>query len=458
VRPNLGTMPTAPTSRVAAAASLLLTLQACTEVDPARANCVAGLWRSATDAAFALNVREAATLRITAFDGRVWTLAPQDAHWRGSAGQTAASADAMLDDRNCSNGKLWLTHERERIELRKVALEQRAVRFASGTETLTGKLVVPAGAEPEALVVLLHGSEARSGIAANPLQYLLPSQNIAAFVFDKRGTGNSAGAYTQNLKVLASDASHAVLAARRALGRPAKTVLMGGSQGAWVAPLTAATAQTGARPDRVIAAYGLAQPPIEEDREEVFDDLRRKGFGDAATLAKAREITDAAAAVMRSNFKSGLDRLDSLKAKYGNEPWYGAIEGEFTGDFLAMPSWFLGLIGPFFDEGMTWDYDPRPVIEHLDTPMLWVLAGQDSEAPPRTTLQFLRRLQTEKARPIDIAVFDRAEHAMVLFRETAGERTPTAFAPGYFALLATWIRSNELPPAQPDVMNYPKLR
>lgn len=442
--------------RIAAVAAALLALQACTKtVDPARARCVAGLWQTSEGIAFALNLREAASLRITAFDGRAWTLAPDATHWRGGAGQTATGSDARLDDRNCNTGALQLTLGSRRTDLRKVPLDQREIRFRSGTESLTGKLVVPAS-EPHALLVLVHGSENRSAIAANPLQYLMASQGIAVFVFDKRGTGASEGAFTANLRILARDAQHAIAAARRALNKPGtKTVLMGGSQGAWVAPLAAATASSpDARPDRVIAAYGLAQPPIEEDREEVFDDLRRKGFGDDATLGKAREITDATAAVMRSNFKSGLDRLGALKTKYGSEPWYVAIEGDFTGDFLSMPTWFLGLVGPFLDEGMLWDYDPRPVIERLDTPMLWVLAGQDSEAPHATTLEILRRWQTEKARPIDIAVFQRAEHAMVLFRETAGKRTPTAVAPGYFALLAAWIRDDNLPPVQPDVTTF----
>lgn len=446
------------TSRLAAAAILLAALQACTEVDPDRAHCIAGQWLAADGTPFALNVREAASLRITAFDGRVWTLAPEETHWRGSAGQSAANSDAILDDGRCSTGTVTLRFKGTPIELRKAQLEQREVLFTSAKESLRGKLVVPAGGEPEGLVVLLHGSETRSAIAANPLQYLLPARNIATFVFDKRGTGDSAGSYTHNLKVLADDASQAVVAARNALRRPARTVLMGGSQGAWVAPLAAATAPRAARPDRVIAAYGLAQSPLEEDREEVFDDLRRKGFADPATLAKAREITDATAAVMRSNFTTGLDRLDALKAKYGNERWYGAIEGDFTGDFLSMPSWFLGFIGPFLDEGMTWDYDPRQVIERLDIPMLWVLAGQDSEAPHTTTLDILRGLQTDQSRPIDIVVFKQAEHAMVLFRESGGERTPTAFAPGYFALLASWIRSDALPPPQLDITMFPRER
>lgn len=285
---------------------------------------------------------------------------------------------------------------------------------------------------------------------------MLPAQGIAAFVFDKRGTGKSGGSYTQNFERLALDGVQALSVARAALDRPnMKFGFMGGSQGAWVGPLAAARARGDARPHFVIAAYGLAQTPLEEDREEVFDDLRRRGFGDAATLAKAQEITDATAAVMRSNFATGLDRLDALKQKYGAERWYEAIEGEFTGDFLAMPSWLLSIIGPYFDEGTSWDYDPRPVIADLEMPALWVLAGKDSDAPSATTLEILRRFQIEQTRPIDIALFPEAEHAMVSFREQNGERTPMGFVPGYFGLLATWIKTGQLS-ADPGIQTFPR--
>ena len=445
-----------PTSIILLTAIFVASLTSCTDVDPVRSRCLSGLWRSDTGEAFAFNVREDGSLRIVGIGGRVWTLTLDGPRWRGGAGQGWGKIEATLEDSRCAKGELRLSHAGGTIDLVAVALSQRDARFTAAGETLAGKLILPKEGEPAALVVLLHGSEKRSAVASNPLQYLLPAQGIAAFVFDKRGTGKSGGTYTQNLERLALDGLEALGIARAALGRPnMKFGFMGGSQGAWVAPLAAARARGDARPDFVIAAYGLAQTPLEEDREEVFDDLRRKGFGDTATLAKAREITDATAAVMRSNFASGLDRLDALKQKYGAERWYEAIDGEFTGDFLAMPSWLLAIVGPYLDEGMSWDYDPRLVIAGLEAPMLWVLAGKDSEAPSATTLEILRRFQSEQTRPIDIALFPDAEHGMVTFHEQKGERTPTGFVPGYFSLLATWIKTGQLP-ADSGIQTFPK--
>ncbi|MEQ1868012.1 MAG: alpha/beta hydrolase, partial [Micropepsaceae bacterium] len=367
-----------------ASAATCLALAACAQVDERRTACLAGLWQSEPDKTFALNVREDSSIRVTAFDGRVWTLEISADRWSGSQGQGGSNTTdpVTLDDAQCQIGRLLLTQKTATSELRRVELEQHIVKFRSDTETLTGKLVVRKGYTPDNLVVLLHGSEKRSAVAANPLQYLLPSKGIAAFVFDKRGTGRSSGEYTHNFELLARDGVAALATAHSALGgRNITAGFLGGSQGAWVAPLAAARTPKNARPRFVIAAYGLGQGPLEEDREEVFDDLRRHGFGDAATLAKAREITDATATVMRTNFVDGFDRLNTLKDKYGHEPWYSTIEGEFTGDFLWMPSWLLAVVGPFFEEGMIWDYDPLPIIESLPMPMLWVLAGKDTEAP-----------------------------------------------------------------------------
>lgn len=426
-------------------AAMLVALAGCTEIDPQRSTCVAGLWQTQDGVTAAANVREDNTLRITAFDGRAWTLAPEEQRWRGSLGQKSGTGDTIVDDRACGDGRLTMTFRGTTLTWARTPLTERRVAFHSGGTALQGKLVLPNGAEPKSLVVLLHGSEKRSALASNPLQYLLPSQGVAVFAYDKRGTGNSQGSYTQNFDALARDAVAALAAARKALNKPGVPIgLQGGSQGAWIVTLAAARAPATAKPDFVVAAYGLAQKPLDEDREEVFDDLRRRGFGDPAVLAKAREITDATAAVMVSGFNTGFERLDALKEKYQGEPWYAAVEGDFTGDFLSMPGWLLQLVGPVIDDDTTWNYDPLPDIKKLPMPVLWVLAGKDSEAPSTTTLAILQQLQRQGHATIDIALFPEAEHAMVTFTERNFERTPTGIVPGYFTLLAGWCNDRQL--------------
>jgi pimeloyl-ACP methyl ester carboxylesterase len=226
----------------------------------------------------------------------------------------------------------------------------------------------------------------------------------------------------------------ALTTARKLAGQLAGEVgFVGGSQAGWIEPLAAMKVKT----DFVLVGFGLVESPLAEDREEVFDDLRSAGY-DEDVIAKAREITDATAKVMSSGFTQGFEELDAVRAKYGSEPWYEKIKGEYSGDLLRYPNWLLRLVGPWFDMGTSWTYDPRPALEAYHGPHLWVLAGRDSVAPSEITLRILREVQASHPN-LDIVVFPNTDHGIVEFEEKDGERTPTRFADGYFQLLADWI-------------------
>jgi hypothetical protein len=288
------------------------------------------------------------------------------------------------------------------------------------------------GAIPVA--VMVHGSERDSAILFNRLQHLLPASGVGVFVYDKRGTGKSEGSYSQDFHLLSDDAVAALKKARELAGELASEVgFEGGSQAGWVAPLAGQKAKA----DFVVVGYGLAESPLAEDREEVFDDLRKAGYGEDV-IAKAREITDATGRVMASDFTQGFDQLDAVRAKYGKEPWYAKIEGEYTGDFLAYPNWALRLLGPIVDVGTSWEYDPVPTLRAFDKPHLWVLAGRDSSAPSANTLRILREVQASRP-SLDVVMFPTADHGILEFEEKDGERVHTRFSEGYFRLVADWI-------------------
>jgi alpha/beta superfamily hydrolase len=177
----------------------------------------------------------------------------------------------------------------------------------------------------------VHGAEHTSARDTYALQRLLPSVGIGAFVYDKRGTGASAGKYTQDFDVLADDAAAAMREARRISGRRAgRRGYQGGSQGGWVAPLAAMRMPV----DFVIVSFGLAVSVIDEDQQEVALEMRLKGHN-AAEIAKALEVADAAEAVIESAFTEGFERFDMVRAKYRSEPWYKDVHGNYT--YLLLP-------------------------------------------------------------------------------------------------------------------------
>lgn len=312
------------------------------------------------------------------------------------------------------------------------------ITFASGSERLYGELVLPAQGVPKAIAVLQYGSGLDSAVLNNFVQYMLPLDGIAVFVFDKRGTGRSTGQPTADFRLLAADMAAAVDAVRRrpeAAGVPLG--LMGESQGGWVAPLAA----TMRKVDFVVASYSLAVSPEAEDRDEVAQSV--DAFGPAA-VDGAEALHRAATRVAVSRFAEGLDELERLKARYRGEPWFAKVGGDYTGPLVATPAAEMGKLRAVFDAylaGIDLNYAPEPVLKRLDVPTLFVLAGEDTEAPHEATLAVLQGLQKGGA-PIDVAVFPHADHAMIAVSGPLEDHTRLGrMAPGYFDLLADWIKA-----------------
>jgi uncharacterized protein len=384
-------------------------------------------------------------LRMVMMNGLTWRLVPMSPNasevpdrFLTSPGWGEApplSPLGPVEFGSCADGTMTaLTHRPPDLAARRETFDVTDATFESHGLRLVGRLVMPRleGAIPVA--VLIHGSERDSAVLFNRLQYLLPANGIGVFVYDKRGTGKSEGRYTQDFHLLSDDAAAALTKARAMAGTLASEVgFQGGSQAGWVIPLAARKTKA----DFAVVGYGLAESPLAEDREEVFDDLRRAGYGEDV-IAKAREITDATARVMASDFTEGFDKLDAVRAKFEKEPWYSEIKGEFSGDFLSTPNWVLKIVGPWFDVGTSWTYDPVPALQAYKGPHLWILAGRDSSAPAENTLRVLRKVQSMRAN-LDIVVFPTADHGITEFEEKNGERVATRFSDGYFQLLADWI-------------------
>lgn len=194
--------------------------------------------------------------------------------------------------------------------------------------------------------------------------------------------------------------------------------------------------------DFLQVSYGLVDSPFSEDREEAFRDLRLAGFDETA-MEEARPLIDAVHTVILSEFDEGLDELARLKKETADAPWRDALFGEFTGEVLRWPVWSLPFVALFFpDDGLIFDYDTTPVLESIDIPFLWMVAGADREAPPVNTLAYLNALADRNAN-LDVTVFPETDHGMVLFTEENTVRSFTGYASGYFALLAEWIHALE---------------
>ncbi|HEY6617968.1 MAG TPA: alpha/beta hydrolase [Steroidobacteraceae bacterium] len=308
---------------------------------------------------------------------------------------------------------------------------------------LVGRLIMPKGSGKIPVVVLVHGSEHDSALDSYALQRMFPAQGIGAFVYDKRGTGVSGGTYTQDFNVLADDAIAAMKEAKRLAGaRLGRIGYQGGSEGGWVVPLAANRAPV----DFAIVSFGLAVTVLEEDQESVALDMYFHHHS-AADTAKALKLARAGERVVETGGKGGYEAFDALRQKYKSESWYKDVHGDFV--FFIMP-----LDRKQISDAVTHEfsfvnttpfrYEPMPTLRASTTPQLWVLGSDDLEAPSAETGKRIKSLIAQ-GKSYTLAVYPGAEHGMTEYELNAkGERVSTRFAPGYFQMVADFIRDGRI--------------
>ena len=371
-------------------------------------------------------------LRWRRIDGRTGALvAAGGDEWSSTYGWTGRPDGHRVTLSGCGHGGIRM----DDVAGEREPLIELDTRFQSNGAELVGRLTLPPGEARVPVVVLVHGAEHDSALHDYSLQRQFASAGIGVFAYDKRGTGASAGRYTQNYLLLAIDAIHAAREARRlAAARTGRVGYQGGSQGGWVAPLAARIEPV----DFVIVSFGLAVSPLEEDREAIAFDLSRAGFGPEVT-EKANALADAAAAIVESDFREGFAALEILKLRYRNEPWFASIRGNYTGFVLSATTDDLRKNGPAMVAGIPLRYDPMPVLENLDVRQLWLLGGQDRDAPSAETLRRLNSLK-RSGRPIDVVVYPDVDHGMYEFETLPdGERVFTRQPATYFQQMRDFI-------------------
>jgi pimeloyl-ACP methyl ester carboxylesterase len=304
---------------------------------------------------------------------------------------------------------------------------------------LVGRLIMPHGRDKVPVVVLIHGAEHSSGIDTLFLQRIFPALGIGAFVYDKRGTGRSGGVYTQDYNLLASDAVSAMNQARRLAGaRRQRMGYWGGSQGGWVVPL--AVNRTPA--DFAIIDYGLAVNVIDEDQESVALDMHFHHHS-AADTGKALALASAGEHVVATQGTDGYAQFNALRQKYESEPWYKDVHGDYLFMFLPLDQkGIVKTVKPFAATPFT--YDPMPALRATTTPQLWILGDDDLDAPSAETSRRIKSL-IAGGKDYTLAVYPGAEHGMTLYEPDAkGGRVATRYPPGYFQMMADFIRNGRV--------------
>lgn len=400
-------------------------------------DCHIGSYRLNDGRAVDIAPSEGNTLRWRLLTGETGQLHPQkDGTWTSTHGWTDRSDGKAVSFSDCARGGITFGKQSGR----RIVFDIRDTAFESGGVKLAGRLVMPEGAGKVPLVVLVHGSEHDSALDTFALQRMFPAQGIAAFVYDKRGTGSSGGSYTQDFNVLANDVVAALKQAKRLAGvRASRIGYQGGSEAGWVLPLAVNRAPV----DFAIVSFGLAVTVLEEDQESVALDMHFHHHS-MADSTKALELARAGERVVETGGKNGYEAFDALRQKYRSEPWYKDVHGDFLFFVLPLNKEQIEHLAKKLLFHTPFRYEPMPALRASTTPQLWILGSDDLEAPSAETAARIKSL-IATGRDYTLAIYPGAEHGMTEYElNPSGERVSTRYAPGYFRMMADFIRDGRI--------------
>lgn len=300
------------------------------------------------------------------------------------------------------------------------ALVERAITFGNGSVTLSGSLLVPGGGGPWPAVVFLHGSGAEGRWASQFLASRLVANGIAAFVWDKRGVGQSRGDWRQaSPDDLIADAVAAVERLRREPGiDPRRVGVHGHSQGGTLAPAVAVQSQAAF----VIASAAAGQPLDSVERYSILSSILPRATSARDSLDAQRYVAELVAAAYRGEPRA---RLDSLAAALRERPW-----------FFAPPPpehhyWtFSRQFGAF---------DPLAWWARVRVPVLLIGGDADARVPIRESFARIAAVMRHSVPAVSVTVriLERADHT---FRLAPGPGGWPVTAPEYLPSLLEWLR------------------
>lgn len=312
--------------------------------------------------------------------------------------------------------------------------------FESGDVLLAGTLFKPRsdGRFPAAIVLHGAGPDERGGVGYRLNAKALLRRGFAVLLYDKRGAGASGGDFrTAGYPDFIADAKAAVrfLVARedidgRAIG------LFGNSESGWFTPEIAVDNPAVAF---IVNRVGSPLSLIETITWEARNDYRADGVAEAdldALLGLTRRIWD-------------YLRTAARDPAYARGPARAALQREIDGARASIADaeqLFDATLPPYDPEAyagyLDLSYDPRPYLQRLEVPLLYVFAEDDINVPTAQSVAFLESLRDESGKDITIQVHPDIGHSMQSWRYLLSG----AYPPGYLDFVSDWAaRQIELP-------------
>ena len=261
----------------------------------------------------------------------------------------------------------------------RVVLDHRevVVRFTCSGAQLAGTLYLPLRSGKHPTVVWLHGSGEQARLDYGSLVAAYVRDGIAFFSYDKRGVGESEGKCCPDVdghfNLVTADAVGAVSAIRRVPGvDPDQVGYVGASAAGWIAPRAAELS-------RHVSFIAIASPGVlQHSLVARFEEFTGGSESDKPRPSEAK-IAEKIASLDRSGF------------------------------------------------------DPKPYLDRLSIPALWLFGGADRNVPPVQSVAQLRTIKRARHKDWTIVVYPGAGHGLFDTPPTDPHAAPDAEA---------WVRKH----------------
>lgn len=302
------------------------------------------------------------------------------------------------------------------------------VTFTNGDVSLAGTVFSPKTPGRHPAIVLIHGSGAPGRWWLEHYADFFARQGLVALFFDKRGTGASTGDWhTVGFEPLARDGLAGLhLLQNRPDVDPDRLGFWGISQAGWIMPLAASFSDD---VKFLLITSGPAIPVAEEVKYDYLVRVRDAGFSEE-DLAEANRILDLDHHVTMTG--EGYDDLRALVKEAHKKPWWKVME------FFPNP------VGARKFNQLIEGYEPRPILDKLDVPTLWMYGLADKSVEPSKNIDVLNEIMAASDKPWTIKTFPRANHGIRIPPEPDAAFPISPYAPGYFDAMAAWLREHGL--------------
>lgn len=336
-------------------------------------------------------------------------------------------ATFVKDEQGLVTALQWKPKQGEKVLAPKVKLhlyQEEEVKFSNGNVTLAGTLTLPSTKGPHPAVILIAGSDPNTRFKDFGLPQFFAQHGIAALWYDKRGAGDSTGDLTTaTFEDLAADASAGVQFLQN---RPdidhSKVGLWGVSQGGWIAPLVAT------RTPNVAFMVLHAAPAVTPKQQAVMELISISHAYTPAELQEAIAFLKLYQDAMLSD--SAYEKLQTAykQAQARSAKW---VWDPGPKDKLQ-ESWFRLIM----------HYDPVPVLEKVQVPVLAFFGEKDGLVPPEGNVAKMEAaLRTAGNPDVTIRVLPGVNHRLEvpgigIYGIGSSGRVP----PGYFDVMIEWIK------------------